>query len=68
MLTSTFSQIYAPSKQLGLEAYHRDKDFNFGWQMPWLARSRIYCKGRLYVGPPDYSWLVCLIILSIIAC
>ena len=39
-----------------------------GWELPWHARSQFFCKGRFFMGPPDYRYLVYAIVLAIVTC
>ena len=34
--------------------------------MKWYAKSKTYCRGRLFIGPPNHRWLVLALIAYII--
>ena len=42
------------------------RNYVFGYEIPWSAKSKIFCNGLLFMGPKEYRWLTYLIVLAII--
>jgi hypothetical protein len=40
----------------------------YGWELQWHARSKHWCKGKLFMGPTDFCWLVYSVIVAIVGC
>jgi len=42
-----------------------NRNYVYGYEMPWLAKTLIICKGRIFIGPPKFRWLSFLIVFAI---
>ena len=42
------------------------RNYVYGYEIKWPARSNFSCKGRIFMGPANFRWLTYLIIIAII--